>query len=45
MDDDVDKMVSRELIAVEVVVQTETDIDQWPVAGKTSRCTVEKLRE
>jgi hypothetical protein len=45
VDDDVDKMVSRELIAVEVVVQAETDIDQGPVAGKTLRCTVEKLRE
>jgi hypothetical protein len=43
MDDYVDQMVSRELIAVEIVIQAKTEVGQGPSGEETYKCTVEKL--
>jgi hypothetical protein len=45
MDDDVDQMVSRKLIAMNEVVQAETDIGQRAVMGKAPECALKKLRQ
>jgi hypothetical protein len=41
----VDQMVSGQVVAMEIVVEAETDVGQWPVAGKTSESAIEKLRK